>query len=79
LLALQRVERETRERHGSSVPVALGFHEAQQPMLLVCDDQADPTWQLINVRDIDQVKTWINQHFEKRETPAQFDPDKARR
>ena len=48
-------------------------------MLLVCDDQADPTWQLINVRDIDQVKTWINQHFEKRETPAQFDPDKARR
>ena len=38
-------------------------------MLLVCDDQADPTWQLIDVGDIDQVKTWINQHFEKRKIP----------
>ena len=29
LLALQRFERETRERNGSSAPFALGFHEAQ--------------------------------------------------
>ena len=45
------------------------------PTLLVFDEQADPSWQMIDVRQIDEVKTWPN-HFTKRELPADFDPDK---
>ena len=45
------------------------------PTLLVYDDQADPAWQLIDVRQVEDVKTWPN-HFTKRELPASLDPDK---
>jgi hypothetical protein len=45
------------------------------PTLLVYDEQADPSWQFIDVRQIEEVKTWPN-HFAKRELPMNLDPDK---
>ena len=42
--------------------------------LLVYDEQVDPVWQMINVHQIDDVKTWPN-HFAKRGLPESFDPD----
>lgn len=47
-----------------------------QPMLLVYNDQADPAWQMVDVREIDQVNVWFNEHFSKRELPPEFDPDR---
>ncbi len=48
---------------------------AGHPTLLVYDEQTDPSWQLIDVREVRDVKTWPN-HFSKRELPADLDPDK---
>jgi hypothetical protein len=47
-----------------------------RPTLLVYNDKADPPWQFVDVRDIDQVNVWPNEHFEKRELPGEFDPDR---
>ena len=45
------------------------------PMVLLYNGETDPTWQLIEVRDIKQVKIWLDEHFSKRELPPEFDPD----
>ena len=47
------------------------------PMVLLYNDETDPTWQLIEVRDIKQVKIWLDEHFSKRELPPEFDPDRG--
>ena len=47
-----------------------------RPMVLLYNGEADPMWQLIEVRDVAQVKIWLDEHFSKRELPPEFDPDR---
>jgi hypothetical protein len=44
-------------------------------MLLIYNDETDPTWRLIEVRQIQEVKLWLDEHFTKRQLPAEFNPD----
>jgi hypothetical protein len=74
-------------QHKHFVTLTLGEHKEvfaephvyglrrDHPTLLVFDAQADPPWQLIDVRQIEGVKMWPN-HFTKRELPADLDPGK---
>ena len=45
-------------------------------MVLLYNGETDPTWQLIEVRDVKQVKIWLDEHFSKRELPPEYDPDR---
>ena len=47
------------------------------PMVLLYNGETDPTWQLIEVRDVAHVKIWLDEHFSKRELPPEFDPDRG--
>ena len=49
------------------------------PMVLLYNGETDPTWQLIEVRDVAQVKIWLDEHFSKRELPPEYDPDRETR
>ena len=42
------------------------------PMVLLYNGETDPTWQLIEVREVEQVKIWLDEHFSKRELPARI-------
>jgi hypothetical protein len=46
------------------------------PMVLLYNGETDPTWQLVDVTEIEAVKIWLDEHFEKREIPAEFAPDR---
>ena len=46
------------------------------PMVLLYNAETDPTWQLIEVRDVEQVKIWLDEHFSERELPPEYDPDR---
>jgi hypothetical protein len=48
------------------------------PMVLLYNGETDPTWQLVDVRDVAQVKTWLDEHFSKRELPPEYDPNHCR-
>ena len=47
-----------------------------QPTLLLDNEEADPKWRLVDVRQVHEVRLWLDEHFTKRELPAEFDPDK---
>jgi hypothetical protein len=47
------------------------------PMLLLYNAENDPTWRLVDVREVEQVKIWLDEHFEKRVLPPEFDPDRS--
>ena len=49
---------------------------AGQPTLLLYNEEAAPKWRLVDVRQVHEVKLWLDQHFTKRELPPEFDPDK---
>ena len=46
------------------------------PMVLLYNGETDPTWQLIEVREVGRVKIWLDEHFSKREPPPEYDPDR---
>lgn len=46
------------------------------PMLLLYNEETDPKWNPADVGDVEQVKIWLDEHFNKRELPAEYDPDK---
>ena len=45
-------------------------------MVLLYNGETDPMWQLIEVREVEQVKIWLDEHFSKRELPPEYDPDR---
>jgi hypothetical protein len=46
-------------------------------MVLLYNEETDPQWSLANVREVESVKIWLDEHFTKRELPAECDPDKS--
>jgi hypothetical protein len=44
-------------------------------MVLLYNGETDPTWQLVDVTDVESVKIWLDENFEKREIPTEFNPD----
>ena len=68
------VMRDHREESGE--PHVYGQRDGH-PMC-VYNGETDPTWQLIEVSDVEQVKIWLDEHFSKRELPPEFDPDRRR-
>jgi hypothetical protein len=50
---------------------------AVEPMVLLYNSEEDPAWQLVDVRNVAHVKIWLDEHFDKRELPAEYDPDKG--
>ena len=67
------VMRDHREESGE--PHVYGQRDGH-PMVLLYNGEADPTWQLIEVRDVERVKIWLDEHFSKRELPPEYDPDR---
>ena len=47
------------------------------PMLLLYNGENDPTWQIVDVTEVEAVKIWLDEHSEKREIPAEFAPDRS--
>ena len=48
-----------------------------RPMLLLHNAENDPAWELVDVTEVEQVKIWLDEHFEKREIPPAFNPDRG--
>jgi hypothetical protein len=46
-------------------------------MLLLYNGENDPTWQLVDVRDVEAVKIWLDEYCEKREIPPESNPDRS--
>jgi hypothetical protein len=56
-------------------PHVYGVIDAIPRLLLFDDEHGDePSWALIDVRNITQVKRRLNRHFTKRPIPPEFDP-----
>ena len=47
-------------------------------MLLLYNAENEPQWETVEVTQVESVKIWLDEHFEKREIPAEFDPTRAR-
>ena len=67
------VMRDHREESGE--PHVYGQRDGH-PMVLLYNGETDPMWQLIEVREVEQVKIWLDEHFSKRELPPEYDPDR---
>ena len=63
------------QREESGEPHVYGQRDGHS-MVLLYNGEADPTWQLIEVRDVERVKIWLDEHFSKRELPPEYDPDR---
>jgi hypothetical protein len=46
------------------------------PTLLLYNEEFDPPWLVIDVRQVDKVKPWPERHFKKRPVPAEYEPDR---
>ena len=60
----------------SGEPHVYGQRDAH-PMVLLYNGENDPTWQLVDVTEDEAVKIWLDEHFEKREIPPAFNPDRS--
>ena len=63
------------QSEGSGEPHVYGQRDGH-PMVLLYNGETDPTWQLIEVREVGRVKIWLDEHFSKREPPPEYDPDR---
>jgi hypothetical protein len=63
------------QSEGSGEPHVYGQRDGHS-MVLLYNGETDPTWQWIEVRDVEQVKIWLDEHFSKRELPPEYDPDR---
>ena len=64
------------QSEGSGEPHVYG-QRGERPTLLLYNEENDPTWQFVDVIEVEAVKIWLDEHFEKREIPAVFDPDRS--
>ena len=48
-----------------------------RPTLLLYNWENDPTWQIVDVTEVEAVKIWLDEHFEKREIPPEFNPNRS--
>ena len=58
----------------SGEPHVYGKRDSR-PMVLLLNAENAPTWELVDVSKVEQVKLWLDEHFSKRELPPEYDPD----
>jgi hypothetical protein len=44
--------------------------------VLLYNEETDPKWTLAYASEVEQVKIWLDEHFNKRELPAEYNPDR---